>query len=337
MPRTPSHPELSAEVIDSVGLLTLRRPQALNALTLEMIRGLSEALGQWEEDDRIAAVIIRGEGDRAFCAGGDIKATHRLREESAVYFEQEYALNRLLFHYKKPTFAFMHGITMGGGFGVAGPCRVRIATENTVFAMPETGIGFFPDVGSVYFLNRCPGHTGSYLAVTGNSIGVADTMLAGLATHFVPQTDLEACLMELLDRPDPAVLADFSGHTDMEDGLFRKQRAAIDRCFGHDTIEEIIAALQEEGTEWAVSVLSDIRRRSPLSLKVALAHLRKARGESFDQVIERDYRLALRFLKGRDFYEGIRAAVIDKDRNPRWNPDSLDKVSQEDVDRYFQS
>lgn len=337
-------PEITISQTGGTVHVTLNRPAALNALTLEMIRILSAALIRWEGDDSVKTVLITGAGHRAFCAGGDIKAAYRLGMDYrkgltsdrvvALFFAEEYRLNRQLFHFSKPIVALMDGITMGGGFGIAGPCRFRVATENTVFAMPETGIGFFPDVGSVYFLNQSPGHIGTYLGVTGSGIGPADMCHAGLATHYIESAAGKGLVEAVLRGEEPA--AALARLQSTPRGGEHVDRSAIERCFAVDSIENIIESLAAEGTAWAREVASVMRGRSPLSLKVALAHLRRGRGESFDQVIARDFVLVQHFLKGRDFYEGVRAAVIDKDRQPRWDPSSLADVSAAVVDAYFQ-
>ncbi len=339
-----------------VAHVTLNRPAALNALTLEMIRILSTSLADWERDESMQAAIITGAGDRAFCAGGDIKAAYSLgmsyrRGETdkrviSLFFGEEYRMNRQLFHCRKPLFAIMDGITMGGGFGVAGPCRFRVATEKTVFAMPEVGIGFFPDVGSTYFLNRCPGQIGSWLAVTGGQIGPADMLYAGLATHYIPQDRIaafRAALESALARAaDPAaaekagqdVLAEFSGRPPGP-GPLEQNQTLLDKCFAFDTVEEIADSLGGAETDWAEETARLIAGRSPTSLKVALMHLRCARGNSFDSITADDFMLAQHFTQGHDFYEGVRAMVIDRDRQPRWIPARLADVSDDDVAQYF--
>lgn len=339
-------PELIAGKSGSLALLTLNRPEALNALSLDMIRGMAVLLTQWAADDTVRAVFITGAGERAFCAGGDIKAAHALGlrykkgevDEALIsqYFAEEYALNRQLFHYPKPLIAYMDGITMGGGFGVAGPCRYRIVTERTRFAMPEVGIGLFPDVGSVWFLNRCPGQIGAWLAVTGNTIGPADMMYAGLGTHILPAGAAAAIGDRLAEGGDIADTLD-SMKADLPDRQadLETHRTLIDSCFRYDTVEDIVEALRDEGSAWARECARVIGTRSPLSLKVSLAHLRRAKGQDFDEVTDRDLTLAHNFMKGHDFFEGVRALVIDKDRQPRWDPPVLAAVSTAMVEDNF--
>lgn len=345
--------EIVAQKENGVVTVTLHRPEALNALTLEMIRLLSSGLRRWEQEDDVYAIILKGAGDRAFCAGGDVKAAYELgmryRKGMAderlmtLFFGEEYRLNRQLFHYKKPVFAFIHGITMGGGFGIAGPCRFRIATEKTVFAMPETNIGFFTDVGSTYFLNRCPGETGTYLALTGNSIGYADTLRCGLATHMIPSEALAECAaaIEKTVQKDPSptalenAIAPLTAQPDPAAEELAAHRDIIDRCFVPDSVEDIITALKNEPDSWALAAAQTLEKRSPTSLKIVLSHLRRAKNEDFDTIIARDFILAQHFMKGLDFYEGVRAALIDKDKSPRWSPARLDDVSPEYVESHF--
>ncbi|HTK84710.1 MAG TPA: enoyl-CoA hydratase/isomerase family protein [Patescibacteria group bacterium] len=349
--------ELRIAEHDGMAMVQLNRPKALNALTLEMIRILSGGLISWENNKKVKAIVINGAG-RAFCAGGDIKAAYATgmdfrrgegnEKVMALYYGEEYEMNRRLFHFRKPLIAFMNGITMGGGFGVAGPCRFRVATEKTVFAMPEVGIGFFPDVGSVYFLNNCPHQTGTYLAVTGNSIGPEDMIYTGLATHYIPSSILQEVEEDLcramsgLKSPkgDSAaeqvaeVLEKFSSAPPKK-SMLEQNAEAIEKCFAHNSIMEILEALRWQDSEWALDTARTIMSRSPISVVVSLEHLRRAHGQDFDTVLARDFILAQHFLKEHDFYEGVRAAVIDKDKQPQWDPATLENITEKDVARYF--
>lgn len=355
----PPEPEILIRREGAVAAVTLNRPAALNALSLSMIRALSAGLDEWERDETVAAVLIDGAGDRAFCAGGDIKAAyragmacHEARGEGAgdfrapaVFFHEEYRLNRRLFHFKKPVVALMNGITMGGGYGVAGPCAFRVACGRTVFAMPETGIGFFPDIGGAHYLNRCPGLAGRYLAVTGAQIAAADTVALGLATHHVPHElwdDMRAVLQAALESAgagDPAAavreILDRFAAPPAEAGPVERHTDVVGRCFDEADVETIADRLRTDGSPWAAAAADLIATRSPTSLKVSLARMKKAEGKDFDAVIAEDFVLAQRFLMGRDFYEGVRAMVIDKDRRPRWTPARLEDVSESDVKAYF--
>ncbi len=348
-----SDKELIARKENGVITVTLNRPEALNALTLEMVRMLAAGFTRWEKDDSVKAIVFEGAGDRAFCAGGDIKASYNLGMQYrrgavdegvlSVFFAEEYRLNRQLFHYPKPLFALMGGITMGGGFGIAGMCRYRIATEKTVFAMPETKIGFFPDIGSAWFLNRAPGKAGRYLGLTGNMINAADTLWSGMATHMLPGAFLPAlkdALEKLAMKNDLSPASIQKMLTGLSTpasggGPLQDNSATIDRCFSFNTVESILESLSKDQSAWARETAADISQRSPMSLKVSLAHLLRAEGQDFDTVIARDFTLAQHFMKGHDFYEGVRAAVIDKDRAPRWEPESLSQITPSDVEKYF--
>lgn len=316
----------------ALGLITLNRPQALNALTLAMIHAMTRQLEAWAGDAGVAAVLIHGAGDKAFCAGGDIRAL--VEPDNAAYikgfFADEYRLNRLIFRYPKPYVALIDGIAMGGGVGVSVNGGLRIATEATLFAMPETGIGMFPDVGGSYFLPRCPGETGMYLGLTGARLGAADCLYAGIADgHVAPAK--QAVMIERMaagEAPD-AVLRDLSGPPDA--APLAEQRAAIDRCFGGDSVEEIVVALEQESGVWAVRTLEALESKSPFALKVALRQLRLGRALDFEACMAMEYRLSQRVVPGHDFREGVRAAVVDKDRAPRWQPQTLAAVSEEMV------
>lgn len=340
-----SKDEVLTEIRGSLGHITLNRPKALNALTLEMIRQICGTLRQWEKNPAVRAVLFTGAGERAFCAGGDVKAFHRAgmayrrgnisQPVSAMFFAEEYSLNRQIFHYPKPTVAFMDGIVMGGGYGVGGNCAHRIVSEKTLFAMPETGIGFFPDVGAVFHLLRAPQNLGKYLALTAAQIGAADVLQAKLAEYFVPSNQKEELIAALASGGDVRnTIAGF--HEDKAgEGAFAKNAERIERNFNYPTLEKILRSLAEDTSPFALEALGLIESRSPTSVMVTAEHLRRAEGKSFDEVIANDFILAQRFLERGDFYEGIRAAVIDKDRKPRWDPAGFDGVSGEVVEAHF--
>jgi len=302
-----------------------------------MITGLSQVL----RNAGGRAVLINGAGGRAFCAGGDIKLQALAIQSGdlaipAEYFRDEYGLNAQIHDHPTPYIAFLNGITMGGGYGVSGHGSHVIATEKTSFAMPEVGIGFFPDTGAVWKLARVRHELGTYMAVTGNTVSAADMIHMRLAQAYMRSDrfdDFKKALQDMdpdtaiarleMNCPDESVLA---AHEDL-----------IASCFGFNTVEEILDALQTQGSDFALSTAKTIEGRSPTSLKVALAHLRRAESEDFAEVIGRDFRLALAFLKTTDFPEGVRAAVIDKDRQPRWNPPSLGDVRRDMVALYLDS
>lgn len=314
--------ELLTETRDGVGLARLNRPQALNALSFYMYRDLTEILRRWEADPAAHLVVIEGAGERSFCAGGDIRAlwdakvdgdTEFMRE----IFRMEYRLNRRIHRFPKPYVALMDGLVMGGGCGISVHGRHRVVTERTRLAMPETGIGFFPDIGATWFLPRCPGRLGTFLGLTGALIGPADVLAAGLADTFVPSEKLPDLLAALHGGEEPgkaiAALAGDPGPAELAPHL-----DAIDRAFAHDDLGAIRADLGREG-DWGATVLATLDGRSPFSLAVTLKALREgARLASVEDCLAMEYRLCRHFLERDELFEGIRAAVVDKDRNPRW-------------------
>ncbi len=332
-------PDLLAERKGGCVLVTLNRPEALNALNSSMIREFARVLTKAQTDPTIHGIVLTGAGDRAFCAGGDIKlardgglawkAGDAKLDPMLEFFDEEYALNRLLFHFTKPIVAIMDGITMGGGVGLAAPCKYRVATTRTRWAMPEVNIGFFPDVGAGYYLTRMPGLIGRYLGLTGNGLNsVRDMMACKIATHFMVAEKVPLLIENLLaaKTPEGFVAAIGSGDipVDMPPAIDRER---IDKYFAPDTVEDILHGLEwADNDPWAVQTAATLREKSPTSLKITLAHLRASEKESFDQVSGRDLVLAEFCLHGEDLYEGIRAAVVDKDRNPRWNPAKLEDV-----------
>lgn len=328
-----------------IGLITLNRPEALNALSLGMIRGIREVLAQWRDQDEIRMIVFQGAGDRAFCAGGDVKKVYEAgvgmtdpahkATLAKVYFAEEYRMNRDMHHYPKPLIAFMNGITMGGGFGVAGACAIRVASETTVFAMPEVGIGLFPDVGSMYTLTRCPRRTGYWLALTGESIRAADMLPMGIATHYIRTDRFAPCLEQMVELGDASILDQFSNAPDPAEAKIFPHEMEIDEWFGGKDAETILQNLDRAGTPLAEYTARIMRTRSPTSVKLTLAYLLKMQGADFNTVTAMDYRLAIRCMLGDEFYEGIRAALIDKDKAPKWNPATLEAVSNDVIENYF--
>ncbi len=336
------------EVKHGAGFITLNRPKALNALTLGMIHEMSLQLAAWQEDPSVKAVLIQGAGDRAFCAGGDVRAVWEAGRKgdplTAEFFRAEYRLNRMIHVFAKPYVALIDGITMGGGVGLSVHGSHRVAGDRTMVAMPEVGIGLFPDVGGTYFLPRLPGRTGLFLALTGWRLSAADAVYCGVATDYVPserREELVAAFAELdwaKAQPDTLV-----------DGLIERFKAdpgvsqladhqqLIDHCFSARSVESILAELDKAGDEWAAKVAAIIRRQSPTSLKVTFAQLEKGAELDFDQAMIQEYRLSQAFLAGKDFYEGIRALLVDKDQQPKWTPGDLSEVSAELVEDHFRS
>jgi enoyl-CoA hydratase len=340
MTGTPMPPE---EVIvrreGAVGRISLNRPKALNALTTAMCETISAALLEWRLDDTIEAVILDQAEGRGFCAGGDVAMVRRSALEDGgsvgrAFFHAEYRMNHLLFTYPKPVVAFMDGVTMGGGVGLALPCRYRVATENTLFAMPEGAIGLFPDVGAGWYLPRLPGRIGQFLALTGARLDGAECLWAGLATHYLPSERLaeakalivaepraiEATLAELWAEPPPARLA---GNAER-----------IARLFASDRLEDILTALAADPSEWAAKELKAVTAKCPTTAKVALRQFATPRATFADEMTL-EYRLAARMMMRPDFAEGVRAVLVDKDNAPRWDPPAPEQVTDEMLDAIF--
>ncbi|KAA5604148.1 enoyl-CoA hydratase/isomerase family protein [Roseospira marina] len=350
-----SEPEILFDVLGGIGRIRLNRPRALNALTLSKIRAMDTTLRTWATDPAVKAVVVEGAGDRAFCAGGDIRVlaeAARTGDDATIrgFFREEYTLDRLIKTYPKPVLPFLNGIVMGGGVGISVHGRYRIVTENTVFAMPETGIGLFPDVGGTYFLPRCPGWVGTWLALTGERLKAADCLYAGIATHVVPAAHLDALEAALRDAtaeaetPEAAddvvaaVLDRF--HEDPGPAPLAPHRAAIDAVFGLDSVEAMLAALDRQAADtgeesWAARTAAILRQKAPTSLKVTLRQMRLGADLDFDAAMQTEFRLACRFLRAPDFVEGVRATLVDKDNRPRWTPATLEAVDATTVDGFF--
>ena len=332
--------EVLTRVESGVGRITLNRPKALHALNRAMCEAMTDALLAWRGDEAVKSVLIDHAGERGFCAGGDIRMIAESgagdASEARAFFMIEYRLNHLMFEYPKPITAIVDGIVMGGGVGISEPADIRIATERTTYAMPETGIGLFPDVGGGWFLPRLPGQTGVWLALTGARLKAADTVALGIHTHFVPAGRIEALKAALMAHPDNphAVAASFAA--DAGPAPTAGLNEAIDRLFAFDTVEEIFAALEAEGSDWALAELATLKTKSPQALKVTLRQLRLgATHASFADNMALEYRLGGRVVRTHDFLEGVRAVVVDKDNRPNWSPTDLAGVSEADLDRLF--
>ena len=333
-------PEVLTRIEGRVGRITLNRPQALHALTTQMCRDITAALLAWRGDPDVELVLLDHAGERGFCAGGDI----RMLAESGAgdgakareFFYTEYRLNHLLFHYPKPRVAIMDGITMGGGVGLSRPCRFRVATERTTFAMPETGIGLFPDVGGGWYLSRMPGHIGLWLALTGARIKAADCELVGVATDYVESAripELKAAIIEAPDRVE-TLLTEFEA--DAGRPTIAAHQDEIDRIFGAASVEAIAAALQAAGSDWARDQLRVMGTKSPQTLKVAFRQLQLGgQAKSFAENMAMEYRIGARVVQRHDFAEGVRAVIVEKDNQPRWEPATLEGVSGAMLDAIF--
>lgn len=333
-------PEVLIRVEAGVGRLTLNRPRALHALNRAMCEAMIQALLAWREDAAVESVLIDHAGERGFCAGGDIRMIAESgagdASEAKAFFDTEYKLNALLFDYPKPVTAIVDGIVMGGGVGISEPADVRIATERTTYAMPETGIGLFPDVGGGWFLPRLPGETGTWLALTGARLKAADTVALGIHTHFVPAERIEDLKTALFANPsDQKAVADRFA-ADPGTAPSDAHREAIDRLFAFDTVEEIFGALEADGSEWALKQLETLKTKSPQSMKVSLRQLRTGAGlASFADNMAMEYRLGGRVVRTHDFQEGVRAVVVDKDNAPKWSPAELAGVTEAALDALF--
>lgn len=344
---------IKTEVCGALGVITLNRPTALNSLTLDMVRALTVSLRAWRDDSRIGAVLVKGSSERAYCAGGDIRFFHQKGSATATggaalvedFFTEEYALNHLVHTYPKPYVALMDGVVMGGGMGIAqaGPqARVRVVTERTKMAMPETGIGLFPDVGGGWFLSRAPGQLGAYLGVTGEVIGAADAIHAGLADLFVPGSELGALEQALADDGDARAAARAFGErftplADASQSRLAQHRAAIDRHFAHDSVAAIMDSLASDNSEFAAKTLATMGKRSPLMMSVTLEQIRRAAQMGIADCLRMERTMVRRCFENGEVLEGVRALAIDKDHAPKWKPATLSGVSREMVEHFFDS
>ncbi len=334
-----SDAEILFERRGAAGFVTLNRPKALNAVTHGMVRALRAQLDQWADDPAITRVVIQAAGERAFSAGGDIRALTDFgragkHAEMLQFWRDEYPLNAAIKNFRKPYVALIDGIVMGGGVGVSVHGSHRVAGDRFQFAMPEVGIGFFPDVGATWFLPRMPGELGAYCGLTGERFDAADAVAAGIATHRIPSARFPALLDGLAGTvPVDAVLAAFAEPAG--EGKIAARRATIDRIFAGNSVEDILAALDREGDDWAQKTAATMRMKSPLSLKLALAQVRRGKQWDFDTCMRAEFRIVSRIIEGHDFYEGVRAVIVDKDNAPVWRPATLAEVRDADVERHF--
>jgi enoyl-CoA hydratase len=324
------------------GIIRLNRAKAINSLTLPMVRAMFQALRRFEEDPEISCVVLTGEGDRGLCAGGDVRIIHDLGKagdpQVLDFWREEFPLNYRIARFAKPYVALMDGIVMGGGVGISAHGSHRIVTERTKLAMPETGIGYFPDVGGSWLLPRAPGECGTWLGLTGNIVTGADAIHAGFADHFVPSERLADLVHDLSQAADDegveAAIRTYA--VEAGEGVLSANRQVIDATFRFDTVEEIFAALSARDDAFSRETLEVLKKRSPTSLKLTLRLLRLGReSASLIECLEREFAAGTEILRGHDFYEGVRAALIDKDRDPRWQPARLEDVREEDLLPYF--
>lgn len=327
--------ELATRASGGLGRITLNRPRAINALTENMIGGIARALDAWADDESIHAVLIDGAGDRGLCAGGDIRAIYDdLKAEGSAsigFWRHEYRMNVQISEYPKPYIALMDGITMGGGVGVSAHGSIRIVTERSKIGMPETGIGFAPDVGGTHLLARTPGEVGTHLGLTAGAMGPGDAIACGFADHFLASEALPGFIDAV--AADPARAAEIAAEmaTAPPAAELSDDREWIDECYSASSVEEILLRLDRHSHPAAADAASAIRAKAPTSVKVTFAELRAARGRSLRAAIEQEFRVSSALTARPDLLEGIRAQVVDKDRNPRWSPATLDDVSADMV------
>ncbi|WP_375207799.1 enoyl-CoA hydratase/isomerase family protein [Hyphococcus sp.] len=329
------------------GVVTLNREKALNALNWDMVKTMRARLTQWAGDSSVKAVLVKGAGAKAFCAGGDIRWLHDTAKDDPAYasefFREEYRNNSLIYHYPKPYVAMIDGIVMGGGVGISVHGDFRVAGDATLFAMPETGIGLFPDVGGGHFMPRLHDGLGLYYALTGARAKAADCMAAGVATHYAgaeKYSELEKALIEtpLGDHAHADietvldVYAGYPGHAGVND-----LRPEIARLFqGHATLAALMAALESDGGDFAKTTHATLLKMSPTSMALTFEQMQRGHGLDFDEVMKMEFRMVRRIMEGHDFFEGVRAQIIDKDRNPKWSPDELSKVDPSAIEIYFE-
>jgi enoyl-CoA hydratase/carnithine racemase len=326
-----------------IGLITLNRPNALNALTLGMIKELQKQLFAWKKDQAIKAIVIRAVAGNAFCAGGDVRWLYQLGpqciEEQMEFFWHEYRLNHFIHHLGKPYIALMDGFTMGGGVGISLHGSHPIASERFVFAMPETSIGFFPDIGASHLLTQCPDSLGIYLGLTGNRLNASEAKNAGLVKELISSEKMSLAL-EALSSADLSTNAFQKVDSCLQEYIHTSDKVSpthlIKECFSLDSMESIINALDAHEASWAKEVSKVLKQKSPFSLKLTLAQLHKAQGLSLAECLKMDYNLVRHFMMDNDFYEGVRALLIDKDKNPRWNPEHLELVMESKIINYFE-
>lgn len=349
----PQPQTINCSIKGRIGIITLCRPEKLNALNLEMFQSIDHHLTLWEKSPEVDMVVIQSTGEQAFSAGGDLRFIHSMATEHAgaeahekfdAFFQFEYGLNARIKNYKKPYIALIHGIAMGGGLGVSLHGSCRIVSENVTMAMPECAVGFFPDVICSAFLRECPGEIGKFLAVTGYRMNTADALYTGLATHYMPRDTFDVFLEALCKAPTEGcaeevlheLLDYFAGGEVPVLSELEQRRDLIDDCFSQDTLEEALAELSLKKDPWVWKIVDMVEGSSPLSLKVAFELMRVARGVSFEELYATDLILAYHFLRTGDFIEGIRAKIIDKDNDPNWQFKTLEEVPQAMLEDYFE-
>lgn len=344
------HALVLTEVRNHVGHLTLNRVNAFNAINLEMVRSIQQQLEQWAADEQVVAVVLRANGDKAFCAGGDIRELYNNAKQNPklndTFFSEEYALDQWIHAYPKPVLALIDGLLLGGGMGLVQGASFRIVTEKARLGMPEVSIGFFPDVGGSYFLSRLPGEVGTYMAVTGNPLGAADALQVGLADWFLPAEhicELDRCLdtMQWGSSAHESIrsLLNTLASKQASGAKLTGLRAAIEQHFAHTSVAEIIASLASETDpavkQWCAEQISTLQTRSPFAMATTLEMLRRGKDLSLADCFRMEYHLAKQWFAKGDFMEGVRALIIDKDKNPQWQPASIEALEHAKIDELF--
>ncbi len=330
--------EVFFEKKGSLGLITLNRPEALNALTLNMVRLIHPKLKIWEEDNEIKTVAVTAVGDKAFCAGGDIRALYdwgKSNDKKATgFYYEEYQLNQLIKSYTKPYISFVNGIVMGGGVGISVHGSYRVAGENYSFAMPETGIGLFPDVGGSFFLSRLKNNVGMYLALTGSRIKSSDAIELGIAEYFIQSENFDEIFKQLSEGITPdEVLSSFN--SDKINSDLKNDFEKINELFSGNSLEDIFGRIENDNSEFSQKNLSLLRSKSPTSLKITFRQIRNGSDLNFEDCMKMEFRMVSKVMDDHDFYEGVRALIIDKDNAPVWKPETVEKISNEEIDKFF--
>ncbi len=330
----------------SLGIITLNRQGALNALTLPMVKAMQQQLIEWQKDSGIAAVVLQAKPGKAFCAGGDVRWLYEAGLENdpkqMEFFEHEYRLNHYIHHFSKPYISLMDGITMGGGVGVSLHGSFPVASEQFVFAMPETGIGFFPDIGASYLLARCSGGLGMYLGLTGQRLSANDAVFAGLVKYqirseMMPEVIPRLAALDLFEHAHERINACFQSMAqETTSDMSFEHKALIDDCFTRTGVNEILEALKQYDNPFADNLYQKLQKKAPLSLKVTFEQIQRARTLSLGECLKMDYVLVRHFMEDHDFYEGVRALLIEKDKTPHWDPADLDNISEAQVIKYFE-
>lgn len=335
---------------NGLGIITLNRPKALNALSYHMLKNINETLREWRHDDQIQLILLDATGDRAFCAGGDIKALYEMKQanekmdDASLFFELEYKTDEMIYHYPKPIVANLDGIVMGGGVGLSYGADVKIVTDRTKWAMPEMNISFFPDVGAAYFLNKAPGMMGRFVGLTAKTLGAADVLYMNAANLYVEHEQLPRLIEELKtinwleENATATLLSQMKKYaaSPEQKGELQDIQEKVDLHFKYDTIEEMVDSLDKDPSKFAQETKEALLRTSPISLKVTLEQLKRGVDKSFRECLQMDLFIATNFMKYDDFFEGVRSVLIDKDRSPNYHYKHLSDVTEKMVDSFFE-